>query len=93
MSRRRELKLYPLRKPVKSLPDAFKPPTTGLLNYGHVPRLSGFLQRTRAKLGLPKAPPTAYQLKDAVREVQEIFKSFNLDVKYGWDWRRKRFRY
>ncbi|RLE50160.1 MAG: hdrC-like protein [Candidatus Methanomethylicota archaeon] len=90
---RRELKLYPLRKPVKGLPNQFKSPTKGLLSYGHVPRLSGFLQRTRTKLGLDKTPPSAYQFKDAVKDIQEIFKVFNLDAKFGWDWKKKRFKF
>ncbi|MCS7386746.1 MAG: hypothetical protein NDF55_08460 [archaeon GB-1867-005] len=89
----KELKLYPLRKRIIGLPQPFKPPTSGILKYGHVPRLSGFLQRTRSKLGLSKAPPTAYQVKEAVEEVQNIIRTLKLDIKFAWDWKKKRFQY
>jgi len=89
----KEIALYPLRKKIVGLPQAFKPPTSSIIKYGHVPRLSGFLQRTRAKLGLSKTPPTAYEVKEAVEDVQSIFKNLGLDVKFAWNWKKKRFQY
>jgi len=89
----KEIRLYPLRKKIRGLPPAFKSPTRGIISYGHVPRLSGFLQRTRVKIGLSKTPPTAYEVKQAVEEIQKIVKETGLDVKITWDWKRKRMRY
>lgn len=89
----REVKLYPLRKRIRGLPVSFKTPTRGIISYGHVPRLSRFLQRIRVKLGLPGTPPTAYEVKEAVEEIQKIIKDIELDIKINWDWKRKRMKY
>lgn len=89
----KEIKLYPLRKRIRGPPLPFKSPIKGIILYGHVPRLSGFLQRVRVRMGLPKTPPTAYEVKDAVKEIQRIIRSTGLDVKICWDWKQKRMKY
>ncbi|RLE56513.1 MAG: hypothetical protein DRJ30_01600 [Candidatus Methanomethylicota archaeon] len=90
---RAETKKYPLRKEVKGLPRQFKSPLKNIFMLGHVPRLSGFLQRTRAKLGLEKKPPTAYSNEKALNELRKIISDLELDSRVLWDWKRKRFKY
>lgn len=88
-----ELKLYPWRKIVKTIPPNLKDAVIKLIKMGHVPQLSVSRENTREALGMNRTPPTAYQIKNAVSELQELIKQTDLDEKVAWNWKEGKSEY
>jgi heterodisulfide reductase subunit C len=85
-----EFQLYPWRKAVRTLPDSVKIQVVNLIKMGHVPQLSGSREDAREKLGIDRAPPTAYKDKSALLEIQQLIKESGLDEKIAWNWRKEK---
>ncbi len=81
----KDLTLYPWRKKVKTLPASIKNPISNMIRIGHIPKLSIMREKVRDSLGLNQKPPTAYQLKTAQKELQELVLQTNLYRKATWD--------
>ena len=88
-----ELKLYPWRKKVKTLPPSFKEPMTDMIKMGHVPELSAHREKIRETLGVDRIPPTAYKIESALKEFQELVKKTGLDQKVAWNWKEGKSKY
>jgi len=88
-----EVKLYPWRKIVKTLPPSFKEPMINMIKMGHVPELSAFREKVRETLGMDRTPPTAYQIESALKELQELVKKTELDLKVAWNWKEGKSKY
>lgn len=80
-----EVKLYPWRKIVKTLPPSFKTPVINLIKMGHIPELSAFRKKVREALGFFI---TAYHNTDTLSELQELVKKTKLDQKVAWNWKK-----
>lgn len=83
-----ELKLYPWRKKVKTLPPSFKNPIANIIRVGHIPKLATSRENLREILGINRKPPTAYQHEKAREELEELVKRTELYEKATWNDRR-----
>jgi len=84
---------YPLRKDIVGLQDSLKHPVKNILSLGHVPTLSRYIQRVRARIGLANIPPTAYSDANSVTQILNLIKAANIDDKIGFDVDKKNFKY
>ncbi|MFQ6126824.1 MAG: hypothetical protein ACE5R6_19780 [Candidatus Heimdallarchaeota archaeon] len=80
-----EIKLYPWRKIVKTLPPSFKTSVINLIEMGHIPELSAYRKKVREALGFFF---TATLNTDTLSEFHELIKKTKLDQKVAWNWKK-----
>lgn len=73
--------LYPLRKPLRKIPETYAGAIKALLASAHLPQFSDFTADEREEIGLEPVPPTAWKYKEAVKELEELGKKIGLEKK------------
>jgi heterodisulfide reductase subunit C len=81
---------YPLEKPSKIIPQAFKGVAVNIISQAQIQNLISFWTNKRKSLGLSEKPLTAYSSEKAVMETQELVEATRFDRSSNIEVRRKK---